>query len=257
MESSLISALIYVYIFALGVCLGSFVNAAAYRLSRGLSFVKGRSFCPRCRHELGPKDLVPILSYVFLKGRCRYCKGRISPRYIIVELLGGLFAAASYARFGVSWHALAAFVALMLLLAISLVDIETMEIPNGLLAALCAPAAASVFTFPDIGIVERIIGFFSSALPMLILALVIRDCFGGADIKLSAITGFMLGWKCNLLAAFIAIVGGGICAIILLKVKKADRKSHFAFGPFIALGAAVSLFFGTELISFYLGLFGY
>ncbi len=246
--------LLYLYIFIIGACLGSFLNVVICRLPKGVSIAKGRSACPSCGHTLAAKDLVPVLSRLFLRGRCRYCGAPIAFRYTLVELLGGLFAAACLACFGLSWRALVVFVSLMLLMAVSFVDIDTLEIPNVFILLLAVPAVAAVFVFTEVTILERLIGFFAVSLPMFLLTLLIKDCFGGGDIKLVAVVGFLLGWKMALVALFISLVTGGAYGIYLLATKKAERDSHFAFGPFLSAGAAVALLVGSRILIWYIGL---
>lgn len=115
-------AVIYGFVFVTGVCIGSFLNVLVYRILAGISFAKGRSFCPSCNHQLKAADLVPILSYVVLGGHCRYCKSRISIRYPLIELLGGVIAILCTIALGFTWQAAAAFVVLCILLVIALID---------------------------------------------------------------------------------------------------------------------------------------
>lgn len=250
-----VSLLLCFLAFLLGSMVASFINVVVYRLPRKLDFVRGHSFCPSCNHALGPLDLVPVFSYVFLGGKCRYCKQKISPRYPLVETLGGVLALLALLVFGPGWAALAAFALLAGLLAVAFIDIDTMEIPNGLVLYLLAPAAALVFLLPEVSILSHVIGFFSVSVPLLLIALLVRGGFGGGDIKLMAVCGLAVGWQLNVLAVFIAIVFGGFYGIILLATKKATRKQHFAFGPFLAFGVMVSLLFGKGIIGWYLGTF--
>lgn len=244
----------YIYAFILGAAAASFVNVVAYRLPREMSFVKGRSMCPQCGHTLGALDLVPVFSWLLLGGRCRYCGAKISPRYAVVEVVGGLLSLASAYVCGLSWKLMFYFIFIFVIMTITLVDIDTMEIPNGLILALIVPALGMAFC-GGASWVERIIGFFAISLPMLLLTLAIPDAFGGGDIKLSAVCGFALGWKLALVGAFIAIVFGGGFGVYLLAAKKKGRREHFAFGPFLALGFVASLLCGDALLGWYLALF--
>lgn len=246
--------IIYVFLFIVGLCVGSFCNVLVYRIPNKLDFVKGRSFCPACRHTLAARDLVPVFSWLFLGGKCRYCGARISPRYCFVELAGGVIAVCCALRFSLSWAAVTVFCACMLLLTISLIDADTQEMPDGLTVALALVAVASVWLMPGETLVSRLIGMACVSVPMLLLDLVIPTSFGGGDIKLMAAAGFLLGWQSTLLAFFIGLVAGGAYGIRLLARKEKGRKDHFAFGPFLAAGIAISLFFGAQIIGWYVGL---
>lgn len=244
-----------IYAFLVGLCVGSFLNVLIYRLPKGLSPAKGRSFCPNCQHRLSAGDLVPLLSYLFLKGRCRYCKEKISPVYPLVELLGGVAALLCVLVFSFSLQALTAFAAVAILIPIAIIDFQTLEIPNGLILSLLLPAAAAPFVFSEPLIIDRIIGAFAISLPMFLMNFIIHDSFGGGDIKLMFVAGFLLGWKNALFAGFVALFFGGIYAITLLVKKRKTRKDHFAFGPFLCGGAAAALLFGSRIIELYLSLF--
>lgn len=247
--------LLYAYIFVVGSCIGSFLNVVIYRLPKGISIAKGRSFCPNCKHSLGALDLVPFFSWIFLGGKCRYCKSPISIRYFFVEALGGVFAVISALRFGLSWGCLFAFAFFSVIICISFIDIDTLEIPNGLLLWLVAPAVFFAFSDQSVSLAARAVGFIAISLPMFLLTIAIPDCFGGGDIKLIAVCGFLLGWKNAVLAAFIAIVSGGIYGALLLATKNATGKSRFAFGPFLCIGAAAAFLFGDKIIAFYMTFF--
>lgn len=247
--------LCYAFVFFIGCCLGSFGNVLVYRIPRRLDFVKGRSFCPQCGHTLAPRDLVPLASYLALHGRCRYCGAGISIRYPLVEACAGLLAVACAARFGFTAGAATVFCIGCVLLVLSLIDADTQEIPDGLIVTLLIPAIASWFLLPGPGLIARLVGMVCVSVPMLLIDFVIPTSFGGGDIKLMAVMGWILGWEQTLLAMFFALLGGGGYGAWLLARGKKGRKEHFAFGPFLALGCMLALFFGMQLLHWYLGLF--
>ncbi|MEG0750813.1 MAG: prepilin peptidase [Oscillospiraceae bacterium] len=249
-----LKTIFFIYVFVVGTVVGSFLNVVIYRVPRGLSVASGRSMCPSCGHVLGAIDLIPILGWIFLKGRCRYCKSGISPRYPLVELLGGIAALACFAKHGFSCRSLFSFLFLSVIIAITFIDIDTLEIPNGLILSLGVFAVALSFC-GGVSLLSRVVGFLAVSVPMFVLALVIPDSFGGGDIKLVAVCGFALGWRFQLLAAFLAIVLGGAYGVYLLKSRKKGRKEHFAFGPFLSLGAAISMLAGDVIVPWYLGFF--
>lgn len=246
------TGLLYVLIFFAGAAIFSFLNVVIYRVPLGKDFTKGRSFCPSCGHDLTFLDMIPVFGWLFLGGKCRYCKTRISPRYAIVELFGGIIAVFLCFFYGNYAKSVTVFAFFAILTVIALVDMDTMEIPDGFIVAVLVIGVVSFFTMPELHFVERIVGFFSVSLFLLLIALIIPGAFGGGDIKLMAAAGLIMGWKLNVLALFIAILGGGFYGIILLARKKKGRKDHFAFGPFLCLGLAISLLWGAELINWYL-----
>lgn len=246
---------LYVYMFVVGACIASFVNVVIYRLPLEISVAKGRSFCPSCQHQLGVLDLIPIVSYICLGGKCRYCKTKIPIRDTLLEVLGGLLGMLCFYRYGIDLMTLISFAFAMVLVAISMIDLDTMTIPNSLIIA-CFVICVISYPFIDVSIIDRIIGFFAVSLPLYLLNLVIPDCFGGGDIKLLAVCGLMLGWVDLLVGMFIAIVIAGLYAGYLMLSKKVSRKDHIAFGPYICFGMFVALLYGNELLNWYLHLFG-
>ena len=250
-------------IFLLGLIIGSFLNVCICRLPKRISIVASRSACPACGTILKPRDLVPVLSYLFLGGRCRYCKAKISVQYPLVEALTGALYVLLYVRFGLVWP-LSVYLALVsLLIAISAIDISHMEIPDGLVIAGLvvggAQLAASIFT-PHFGAWHSyVIGFFAGGLPLLLIALFCtyalkKDAIGGGDIKLMAFCGLVIGRKLVITAYLIGIVAGAIFGLLLMALSKRKGSDAIPFGPFLSLGVVLSLFFGDALIDWYLGL---
>lgn len=253
MEAILI--FLYIYAFIIGCCIASFINVVIYRVPLGISVAKGRSFCPSCHHQLHAVDLVPIFSYLFLGGRCRYCKSPIPIRDTLLECLGGFLGMFCFYRFGFDFMTLFAFAFLMVLQAIAMIDLDTMEIPDGLNICIVIIGLLSLFVM-DIDLVSRIIGIFVLSVPLIILNFMIPDAFGGGDIKLLAACGFLLGWQRLLVGMFIAVMVAGVYAFYLLISHKVERNGHIAFGPYICFGMFLALFYGQEILYWYLGLFG-
>ena len=188
----------------------------------------------RCGAALDAADLTPVFSWLVLRGRCRHCGAHIPVRYLLVEVLGGVLALAVCG----------------VLLGVALIDAETQIIPDrlnlalavlGVLCLLLAPAA-----WPG-----RLIGALCVSVPMFLLCLLIPGAFGGGDIKLMAAAGLFLGWQQTLLAMFFGILGGGFYGMYLLAAKKADKKDHFAFGPFLCVGIVLAILFGDPVLEWY------
>ena len=245
----------YSFLFLLGICMGSFLNVVGDRVSTGVSFLKGRSVCTSCGATLTVLDLIPIFSYLFLRGRCRHCGKHVSARYLGFELLCGVLTVGIFWLAGFTLRAVFAVVLFYILLPAAMVDWQTMTIPNGFLIALLPLAAASCFFLHDVTLAERAIGFLCVSLPLYLMTLVIPDCFGGGDIKLIAVCGFLLGWKNTLLAFFFALVLGGGAALVLLAMRKLNRKSHIPFGPALCTGVLAAFVVGDAVLGWYLSFF--
>ena len=248
--------MIYIFIALVGACIGSFLNVVIARLpEKGAFMSDSRSKCPECGHTIRAYDLIPIISWLILLGRCRDCKARISPRYPLVEASGVFFVLVSLFKFGLAWQALIVYGVTMILIAVALIDLDTTEIPDSLIIALIPFAIASIWLLPGITWLSHLIGLVTIALPMLLLALVIPGAFGGGDIKLMAVCGLLLGWQLTLLAFFIALVLGGGVAIYLMASGKRKRGEHMVFGPALCAGVIATLFFGKEILVFYTSMF--
>jgi leader peptidase (prepilin peptidase)/N-methyltransferase len=245
-----------ILLFVLGACFGSFINVAALRFVKKESFIRGRSKCPGCGKTLRWFELVPLINYLALRGKCRACKAPISPRYPLAEALLALLAVLCFVRFGFTWMTPLACCVCAILLAIALIDRDTMEIPDALVLVLIPLAIAAIWAQPEITLLQRGIGFAAVSVPMLILALIIAGAFGGGDIKLMAVCGFLLGWQSVLLAFFLAILSGGGTALVLMLTKKKSKGARIAFAPYLCAGVTAAMLYGREIIGAYLGLFG-
>lgn len=247
--------LLYVYMFVIGSCVASFINVVIYRVPLGINIAKGRSFCPKCHKTLKPYDMIPVFSWFILGGKCRFCKEPISKRYPIIEFVGGVLGVLCFYHYGIDGMTLISFSLSMVLLAITMIDLDTMTIPNSLVICCVVIAILSIM-FHNISMVDRVIGFFIISVPMYVMNLIIPDCFGGGDIKLIAVCGLLLGWVDLLVGMFIAVVIAGVYAGYLMITHKVDKKGHIAFGPYICFGVFVALLYGQNILNFYLGLFG-
>ena len=250
----------YIYIYfvltVFGLAIGSFCNVVIHRLPKGDFPGKARSACPECTHTLSVADLIPIFGYVRNKGKCRYCGARINPRYPLVEAAVAVFAALCFLRFGLDIRTAFTFACCAVLICITLIDMETMTIPDSfhIIFALLGVWACFINGLMP---VERAIGLFAVSLPMFLIAFAVKGAFGGGDIKLMAVCGFLLGWKGILLAFFAALILGGSAAVYLLIFKRSGRGSKMPFGPYLCAGIATALFYGEEIINFYLSLYAF
>ena len=237
----LVEGLLGLIAFLLGAALFSFMNVVAWRLPRGKNPLTGRSFCPQCGAALTAGDLVPVFLLVELLGGVLAlgCRWRFGTAYTLGE---GLF--------GMRWQGLLALALCGVLLSIALIDAETQLIPNRLNAAVAVLAVLNLLLSPARW-AGALIGMVCVSVPMLLLCLAIPGAFGGGDIKLMAAAGLFLGWQHTLLAMFFGILGGGFYGIYLLAARKADKKDHFAFGPFLCVGIVLALLFGDPVLAWY------
>lgn len=245
--------IIAIFIFLFGIIIGSFLNVCIYRIPNHQSVNDGFSYCPTCHHRLYPIDLVPVFSYLFLKGHCRYCHTKISMRYPLIELLTGALFLWVYLAIGFTLQLVILLPLTAILVVITMIDLDTMTIPDGLHVAILILGLLGLF-IQDLSIMERIIGFFIISVPFYLLA-VLTNGMGGGDIKLMAVCGFLLGAQVIIVAAFIGILLGGFVGVFLLLNKKAQRKSEIPFGPTLCIGIFLASLYGMQIYQWYFSFF--
>jgi len=242
-------------VFVIGACIGSFLNVCIYRLPLGQSVVVKPSHCPGCDRRLRALDLVPLLSYVLLKGRCRYCGEKISVQYPLVELSTALLFMAAFQWWGWQWQTAAMWVFLAVLLAAAVTDYQHKIIPDELIYAGCGLGLPLVWLSGKL--VDGLIGFLVAGLFFLFLAVGSNGGMGGGDIKLSALMGLYLGNPAIFVALFSAFWVGGIFSILLMAVRRKGIKDEVPFGPFMSLGGLVAVFYADTIIKWYLEVTGF
>lgn len=245
--------LIFGIIFGLyGIVIGSFLNVLILRIPVKESFTLKRSHCMTCGHTLAWYDLFPLFSYLFLGGKCRYCKVHISCQYPIVESLNGLLYIGLYLVNGLSVETLLYCLCTSALICLSVIDWRTKEIPFGFNLFIFLLGLIRLFT--DIGDWSQyVIGLFAvSGFLFLLLILSKGRAMGGGDIKLMAATGLLLGWQLNIIAFLVGCILGSIIHLTLMAMKKADRV--LAFGPYLSMGVYIAMIWGEQLVSWYLSM---
>ncbi len=247
---------VQVLVFIIGACIGSFLNVCIYRLPRGQSVVSNPSHCPGCGRRLGVPDLVPLLSYVLLKGRCRYCGERISARYPLVELLTALLFVGAYHFWGWQWQTVAMWLFCAVLVTAAFIDYQHKIIPDELILAGCVLGLPLVFLSGPGKLVDGLVGFFVAGLLFLFIAVVSNGGMGGGDIKLSALMGLYLGFPNIIVALFSSFLLGGLSGIALLALRGKSRKDAVPFGPFLAFGGVMAAFYSGPIIRWYLHISG-
>ncbi len=244
--------------FLLGLFIGSFLNVCIYRIPKGESVVWPPSHCPTCGERIKPYDNIPVVSYFLLKGRCRNCGERISWQYPAVELLTGVLTAATVCKFGVSFSSLYYLLLAYYLIVVSFIDLKTMEVPVRLSYGTLLSGLLLSFFVPQHSFKEAVFGAsFGAGIILFIIETYYvftgKEGMGYGDANIMAVVGAFLGWKKVLLTLFLASLVGAAVGITLILLRRGEREKPIPFGPFIAAGALLSLYFGDRLINWYLG----
>ncbi|WP_226646584.1 prepilin peptidase [Mesobacillus subterraneus] len=237
---------------AYGLILGSFYNVVGLRVPEGKSIVAPRSSCPKCGHQLKAFELVPVLSYVFQKGKCRQCKVGISPVYPLFELLTGVLFAGAFFLIGWDFELIIALALISLFMIITVSDLAYMIIPDKVLIVFAVIFTALRIYQPLTPWWDSLVGAAVGFVLLLLIAIVSKGGMGGGDIKLFALIGFAVGFETMLLAFFFSTFFGAFFGIIGLFTGMVKRKQPIPFGPFIAIGTLVAYFFGEQIIDWYL-----
>ena len=247
-----------ILIFILGLIVGSFSNVCIYRIPRNESIIYPASHCPKCHSNILPKDNIPLLSYILLKGRCRNCKTKISIQYPMVEFLSGLIYLIIYLVYGLSVQTLIYILLSSALIIIAFIDLNQQIVPD----VISLPGIVIGFI---LSFFVSYISFINSALGIVVgggIILIIglagslifkKEAMGGGDVKLAAMIGAFLGWRCIIISLFLGFFLGALTGIILIMTKIKKREDAIPFGPFIVLGSFITLLWGEKILSWYLG----
>ncbi|MEG1509620.1 MAG: prepilin peptidase [Clostridia bacterium] len=241
-----------IVITILGLLIGSFLNVCIFRIPKKIFFAQSRSFCPKCNAQLKWYENIPVFSYIFLKGKCRTCKNKISYRYPLVELLNCLMYLFAYLKWGVSVTLLINCMFISALIVMAFIDLDTMEIPNGLVLFVILLGAVSFLPqYSSVLWWEKLIGMVCVSVPFFVISLLTRGGIGGGDIKLMFACGLLLGWQLTLVSTLIGLIFGSIIAIIMMIIAKGQGKRRIPFGPILAVGMVLGLFVGEYLLKWY------
>lgn len=245
--------LLGILVFLYGITIGSFLNVCIYRIPLKESIVFGRSHCIKCKENIKFYDLIPVFSYIALKGRCRFCKKKINIRYPIIELINGVLFIIAFLKFGLSFNMVYYSLLSSILLVIAVIDFEHEIIPDRLLITAFAFGIIYNIFFGDY--ISVIIGFLAVSLVLYLIAILSKGGIGGGDIKMMAAFGFCLGWQKIVLALFLGSFVGSVAAIYMMAFKNYSGKTKIPFGPFLAIGIYISILYGSQLIGWYTNLF--
>jgi leader peptidase (prepilin peptidase) / N-methyltransferase len=268
--NALPSLILYLLVFTLGASIGSFLSVVVHRVPAKQSLLQPPSHCPKCNYRLKPYENLPLVGWLALRGQCSNCGAAIALRYPLLEATCGIAFVGLFAISEISWQTLGNWLFFSWLLALALIDAETMTLPNsltttGLVVGLLFQSIIGFAATGSIGggITQLIQGIIGAVIGIWLIDGVAflgsislgQTAMGGGDAKLAAMMGAWLGWKLLLLAGFLACVvgafaGGGAIAIGLL-----DRRQPFPFGPFLALGGIIAAIWGNAIITLYLNIF--
>ncbi|AKL96349.1 type II secretory pathway, prepilin signal peptidase PulO [Clostridium aceticum] len=235
----------------LGVFIGSFLNVCIHRIPLGKSVVYNSSHCPQCRTSLKFYDLIPVVSYLVLGGKCRYCHGNIKLRYPMIELFTGVVYLVLGYKFYTDIQLLKYLFLFSVLIVIFFIDLQHKIIPDGLVIIIMMWGIIWQFFTPEISWVNAIGGALLGGGTLLVLALITEGGFGGGDIKLMFAIGMYFGVLHTLLTLFLAFITGGLFGIVLILMKGYTRKDFIAFAPFLILGIVMSILCGDFIIRLY------
>lgn len=254
----MLTHLIEILIFIFGICIGSFMNVCIYRLPASKSIINpARSICPNCGNIIKFYDNIPILSYLWLKGKCRHCSSPIAFRYLLVEFAGGFLALCAYFKFGITIEAFVYYALISSLLVITFIDIDHQIIPDVITLPGIPIFFFASFTLAATTYKDSLLGILAGGGSLLLIAvtynlLTKKEGMGGGDIKLLAMIGAALGWKGVLFTIFIGSAIGTLVGIILMLRTRRGLKLAIPFGPFLSMGAIIYIFFGSSIINWYL-----
>ncbi len=243
-----------IIIFILGLIIGSFLNVLICRLPDLKSIASTRSYCPQCKHSLSYVDMIPVFSFLLLSGHCKYCRKNISWQYPLVEIATALLFVALYLQFGLTFYSVFQIIVSCCLIVVFVYDAQRQLIPDEMLLAIVFVTIIyyiSQYKFFDF--TNILIAIF---IPILLTGAIVflskGKGMGIGDIKLSAVLGLVLGYPNILIALFVAFVVGAIYGIIAIIAGKNKLKDAIAFGPFLIIGFYITLFWGQNILNWYL-----
>lgn len=241
-----------VVFFLIGTIFGSFLTLCAYRIPREQSIVFPASHCLLCKTKLAVKDLVPVLSYLLIKGRCRYCHGRLPTRYLFIELVSGCIFLWCYRVLGLSFELISALIFSSYLIVITVIDYDHQLILDKILVWLAGFGAAIQLWLRDIPVGEMALASAVGGGILLAIVIVSNGGMGWGDVKFAAVLGLWLGVPYTVLVLLLAFIIGGISGMLLIAFKVKSGKDVIPFGPCLAVGAFIAMLYGNRLITWYL-----
>lgn len=248
------------FIFVTGLMIGSFLNVCIYRIPKGESVNFPPSHCTNCNTRIKWYDLIPILSYIFLGGKCRNCKQKISIRYPLIELITGAVFIALYIKYGLTFTLIKYLVLACLFIVIGMIDFDTTDVYDSVIITGCIIVAIIIISgfFMKYIFLKDIINYLLGALlggGIISLIVIITGGMGWGDAEICALCGLYFGWALTGEMLMISFIIGGTAGIILILTKKKTRKDYIPFGPYISIAGLIIMFFGQALLNWYISAF--
>ena len=246
-----------VFAFLFGLALGSFLNVCIFRIPLRKSIVSPPSSCPQCGQRIRFYDNIPVVSYALLLGRCRYCRHPISPQYPVVEAITGLLSLALFLKAGASLEYIFLLLFGALLIAIAFIDLQHKIIPDVLsLPGIVVGFVFSLLPFSSLSWMDSMIGIAGGGGFLLLVGLAFekmtgREGMGMGDVKMLAMIGAWMGWRALLFIILLSSLAGSLIGGALLLLSRQGVRTRIPFGPFLALGTLIYLFFGHEIVSWF------
>ncbi len=248
------------FVILFGLIIGSFLNVVIYRFPREESLAFPASHCPQCDHQIKPWENIPLVSYLFLRGKCSACKTSIALRYPLVEALTALVFFLTYLKFGLSLDLLVFALFGALLIAIALIDIDHLIIPDSMIIIGLIPGFYLWLSRPEQLLTPQFYGFVGLGFSFWAIRFMgefffKKEAMGLGDVKFAAMAGWVLGWDVGIVSMFLAFLTAALLFTIMIPMGLIDRKQQVPFGPFICLGIWLGLMWGWEIIDWYLTMF--
>ncbi|MCB2289674.1 prepilin peptidase [Clostridium sp. CS001] len=253
-----------IIIFILGLLIGSFLNVCIYRIPKGESIAFPPSHCGSCGNNIKPYDLIPVISWIFLRGKCRSCSEKISMRYPLVEFITALLFILTYFQYGATIYLLKYLLLIPFLIVIAMIDYDTMEVYT--MTTWAAIAVGILFLGVQFYLSEPVLSYIYGGLLgagtitfiILLTKLILgQEGMGWGDVEICGLCGLLLGFKLAFMMMFFSFIIGGIIGVYLLRFKKKNGRSEMPFGPSIIMATFIVMLWGDKILNWYLKVFYY
>lgn len=248
--------MVSLFFFIIGLLVGSFLNVCIWRIPRQKSIVSPSSHCPQCGHPIKARDNIPLISYLLLRGKCRFCGGRISFRYPLVEFLTGVIFLLLFLKFGAGIEFFSSLILSSILIMVFFIDLEHLLIPDKIVFPGLIIGILFSFSPGSPTPLKALEGLLLGGGALYLIALIggwiaKKESMGGGDVKFAALIGTFLGWQMTALSLILAFITGALVSLLLIALRIKGRKDVVPFGPFIAVGGFITLLAGDKILWWY------